>query len=144
MAPCWAAMVAFAESLAMCPDFVIPPRGPIAWAARESSKPSRNSCERWVLHATPDWTQHHLNTQQQQAAQDLLLEFARMSGELPLVQYLGAYCWKFARVVRPLGEPCVWDVDRRIGACGDWCIGARIEAAWQSGTALGNAIANEL
>jgi predicted NAD/FAD-dependent oxidoreductase len=144
MAPCWAAMVALSERLSPWPDLVMPTSGPIGWAARESSKPARSNSDRWVLHAAPDWTQRHLDEQQQWVAQDLLVEFARLCGALPPVQYLGAYLWRFARVIRPLGEACLWDASQRIGACGDWCIDARIEAAWQSGTALGNAIAGEL
>jgi predicted NAD/FAD-dependent oxidoreductase len=145
MAPCWAVMVAFAESLSTWPDLVRPTCGPIGWVARESSKPSRSrDSERWVLHAASDWTQRHLEEEQQWVAQDLLVEFARLCGALPPVQYLGAHSWRFARVIRSLGESCLWDAHQRIGACGDWCIDARIEAAWQSGTALGNAIAGEL
>jgi predicted NAD/FAD-dependent oxidoreductase len=145
MAPCWAAMVALAEPLETWPDLVTPTRGPIAWAARDSSKPLRSlDSERWVLHAAPDWTQHNLEEQRQLIGQDLLVEFARLAGELPRVKYLSAHCWKYARVIRPLGTQCVWDEHQRIGACGDWCIDARVEAAWQSGTALGNAIASQL
>jgi len=145
MAPCWSAMVALAEPLGTWPDLVMPDHSPIAWAARESSKPSRNlDSDRWVLHATPEWTRQNLDEQQQWIGQDLLVELARLSGALPPVKYLSAYCWKFARVIRPLGETCLWDAGQRIGACGDWCIDARVEAAWQSGTALGNAIASEL
>ena len=145
MAPCWAVMVALSEPLESWPDLVMPARSPIAWAARDSSKPLRSlDSERWILHATSDWTQQNLEEQQQIVGQDLLVEFARLSGELPRVQYVGAHCWKYARVIRPLGTPCLWDAGQRIGACGDWCIDARIEAAWQSGHALGNAIASEL
>jgi predicted NAD/FAD-dependent oxidoreductase len=143
MAPCWSAMIALAQPLGTWPDLVMPTRGPIAWAARDSSKPARSlDSERWVLHARSDWTEHNLDEQQQWVAQDLLVEFARLSGALPPVQHLAAHCWKYARVIRPLGTTCLWDAGQRIGACGDWCIDARVEAAWQSGTALGHAIAS--
>jgi predicted NAD/FAD-dependent oxidoreductase len=34
----------------------------------------------------------------------------------------------------------MWDVNRRLGLCGDWLIGPRVEAAWMSGTALAERI----
>jgi renalase len=34
------------------------------------------------------------------------------------------------------GEDCLWDCVERLGACGDWCVGGRVEAAFLSGVAL--------
>ena len=42
---------------------------------------------------------------------------------------------------QPLAQPFLWDPDRAIGLAGDWCGGARIEAAFLSGKALAQAIA---
>jgi predicted NAD/FAD-dependent oxidoreductase len=44
-------------------------------------------------------------------------------------------------VEAPLGEAFLLDRGAGVGFCGDWCLGARAEAAWLSGTALGSALA---
>ena len=40
----------------------------------------------------------------------------------------------------PLGQEYLWDRSARIGVCGDWCLGARVEAAYDSGVALARAV----
>jgi predicted NAD/FAD-dependent oxidoreductase len=52
-----------------------------------------------------------------------------------------AYGWRHARVEAPLGEPFLLDDSTGIGFCGDWCLDARIEAAFLSGDAIGAALA---
>jgi predicted NAD/FAD-dependent oxidoreductase len=43
-------------------------------------------------------------------------------------------------VETPLGQEYLWDRSARIGVCGDWCLGARVEAAYDSGVALARAV----
>jgi hypothetical protein len=78
-----------------------------------------------------------------QAVQRALLErFAAHAGRaLPRALVADAHRWRHARVEAPLGEPCLFDAESGIGFCGDWCLGARAEAAWESGTALGARLA---
>jgi predicted NAD/FAD-dependent oxidoreductase len=53
--------------------------------------------------------------------------------------YLTAHRWRYARTTAT--QPAVlWDADRRLGLCGDWCRGARVESAWLSGDALAGAM----
>jgi renalase len=51
-----------------------------------------------------------------------------------------AHRWRYALVETPLGQACLWDDAARLGVCGDWCLGGRIEAAHDSGTALARAV----
>jgi predicted NAD/FAD-dependent oxidoreductase len=51
--------------------------------------------------------------------------------------------WRFARSGAE-GSGAIFDRDRRLGLCGDWLIGPRVEAAWLSGTALAARITAEL
>ncbi len=60
--PCWTVMAAFGAPLAIAADIV---RGSgdaaIGWSARDSAKPGRSPGERWVLRASPVWSQAHLD-----------------------------------------------------------------------------------
>ena len=68
---------------------------------------------------------------------------ARLSARLPPVAVAQAHRWRHARVVNPLGEPCLVDAGQALGFCGDWCLDARVEAAFLSGDALGAALVRD-
>lgn len=143
MAPCWTLMAAFRTPLDL-PDHIRPEGGPIAWAARDSSKPGRDpAVECWVVQAGAAWTRDHLEMAEPEARAALLAAFARLAEQaLPDPAYAAAHRWRYALVERPLGTPFLWDGARSIGAAGDWCLGPRAEAAAESGTALATAMAH--
>jgi predicted NAD/FAD-dependent oxidoreductase len=141
-APCWALMVAFEQKLPAIPD-VLRARGEaIAWAARDSAKPGRETlAECFVVHAGPDYSRANLERAAPDMAPELLAEFAGLAGtSLPTPIHLAAHRWRYALVETPLGAPFLHDAARGLGACGDWCLGPRIESAWLSGVALGRAL----
>lgn len=142
MAPCWAAMVAFEEPLGVAFGAAKLEGAGLAWVAQNSAKPGRDpAVETWVLHASPDWSRAYYDADQTEAAQRLLAEFRSLLGLTHPVQSLRAHRWRYARVDQPLGLPYLWDGTVRLGLCGDWCIGARVESAWESGDALAMAVA---
>ena len=69
------------------------------------------------------------------------VEKERLSLVLPPVAALEAHRWRYARVGAPLGEACLLDRSAGIGLCGDWCLDARVEAAFMSGDRLGAELA---
>ncbi|MGH1591618.1 hypothetical protein ACRBEV_28625 [Methylobacterium phyllosphaerae] len=58
--------------------------------------------------------------------------------------YAEAHRWRYAQVETALQLPCLYDPALRVGAAGDWCLGARIEAAYDSGQALARALLDDL
>ena len=140
LAPCWACMVEFDRDLALPFDALRFDGGALAWTARESSKPGRPPGERWTLHASPAWSREHLEVDREEAATRLLDAFGRAVGETMTPRKAVAHRWRFAQVERPLGSPCWFDRDLRLGFCGDWCLEPRIEGAFLSGCALAGRI----
>jgi renalase len=139
MAPCWAAMVAFDTGLEAFADIV---RGgaadTLALIARNSSKPGRTG-ETFVLHASPAWSRNRLEDDRETVAADMLDAMRQTAGPhtiLPEPVHCVAHRWRYALTETPLGAPYVGNDDSTLLACGDWCIGGRIEAAHQSGLAL--------
>ena len=59
---------------------------------------------------------------------------------LPVPVLLQAHRWRYAQVVQPLGLPCLVDQETATGACGDWCIAPRVEAAFESGRTLAHSL----
>jgi hypothetical protein len=141
MAPCWTGLFAFDAPLPL-PDLVRPGDGPLAWLARNGTKPGRDGGESWVVHARPDWTREHLEADAATAVEALTAALRDVAGELPRPTFARAHRWRYARVETPVGDPCLFDPETLIGACGDWCLGARVEAAFLSGAAAAGRVLN--
>ncbi len=146
IAPCWAAIAAFDDPIGIETDILEPTRSAIAWAARNNSKPARSrALDQWVIHATPEWSRVHLEDDPRDIVQGLMEEMRALIGQgLHMAQFLAAHRWRYARVERPLGQDFLWDNATSLGLAGDWCVGARAEAAFRSGTALAEAMLSTL
>lgn len=148
VAPCWTLMIAYPQ--AMQPG--LSSLGPqwnaarsthhrIAWLARESSKPGRERIERWTVQASAAWSQEHLDDDPERVQPKLLKAFAEVTGIRAEPSFASAHLWRYAQTTQPLGATHLWDATARIGACGDWCIGHRVEDAFISGLELALAVA---
>jgi predicted DCC family thiol-disulfide oxidoreductase YuxK len=136
-APCWALMLAFAEPVGLRDDRHRLADDAIAWIARNGSKPGRShETETVVVHATPDWSRPHLEWSPDAAASELIARFQSVTGISAQPYFSTAHRWRYALVEEAAGPAFLWDEDVRLGACGDWCLGPRVEAALDSGEAL--------
>ncbi len=143
--PCWAVLLAWTQPLELGFDAARLADGPLAWAARNASKPGRGEAECWVLHGAPGWSRAHLEDPPQRVVEALRGAFADCASRvLPTPCHADAHRWRYALVTRPLGEPFLEDEEVGLAVCGDGCLGGRVEAAWTSGDALGRAWADRL
>ena len=142
MAPCWTAMLSFDAPVNAGAEVRRWTAGPLTWAACDSSKPGRpDGPQCWVVHASPAWSREHLEDDAEHVAQALWQAFyTAVGGGLPAPVTLRAHRWRHAFVEQPLGSQCVVDDESAVGACGDWCIAPRVEAAFDSGRALAHSL----
>jgi renalase len=146
--PCWALTLACDadERLALPEDpFTEDADDPvIALLAREGRKPGRTPegpLVRLVVHASSAFSRSELERSEAEVAARLLEALRQREGLGALrVRFAHAHRWRFARVSKPLGEPCLFDRSRGLGVAGDGLLGPRIEAAWTSGEAIADAI----
>jgi hypothetical protein len=137
MAPCWAVMLAFGQPLELPFDGAFIHDSPIAWAARNTSKPGRGANECWVLHADSAWSSDHFDRDPEEVVHRLTAAFFSAVGSRPMEPAFGAaHRWRFAKAQKPLDNGCLWDRQAMIGLCGDWCCNSRIEGAFLSGAAM--------
>jgi hypothetical protein len=143
--PCWALLLAFPEPIAAhrgeaVGDAAFVERGRLAWIARESSKPGRRLGERWTAHAQSAWSVEHFDDDPEDVKTKLLRAFHEVTGtdEQPL--WAQVHRWRYALSRSSLTCKYLWDAERRVGACGDWCHGFRVEDAWLSGIAMADAV----
>ena len=133
--PCWAAMFAFDQRLAHEAG-PIRDNGIIAWATRNNDKPGRSGPECWVVQATPRWSSENLERPTDDVG-TLMFEALQqeIGSSLPEPIAKSVHRWRYA-LSAGTGVGCLWNPLLRIGACGDWLIGPRVECAWLSGRQL--------
>ncbi len=138
-APCWTVMAGFDTPVPYDAN-ILRNAGAIGWAARNAAKPGRDPRESWVIQAAPDWSTAHLEDNPSAVTQSLLAELAdAIGGRLPDPVVATAHRWRFARS-GSAGGGILWEPAQRLGCCGDWLLGPRVECAWLSGTMLADAI----
>lgn len=141
MRPCWAVMAVLDRPLSNDYDAAFVNQGPLSWLARQASRPGRPAAESWILHASPDWSEEHLEASPDDV-RDQLLDAARA---LPVAQtftagYASAHRWRYALARQPLEEGALWFEGRQLALAGDWCQGSRVEGAFLSGVAAAGRI----
>lgn len=138
IAPCWSLMLLYDQPLDLDFDAWRGESAVLSWVARNSSKPGRAILpESWTLHAGPDWSLQHLELERDEAADHMIAAFASIAGrDLPRPATLRAHRWRYALTTKPVGQPFLVDAAGTLYAGGDWCLGARLEYAYESGTAI--------
>jgi hypothetical protein len=137
-AACWTLMAAFAAPLTIAD--VLRSEGIIGWAARNSAKPGRSSLpEAWVVQATPEWSAAHLEDAPEAVSAALLAALTDRLGPLPALVAATAHRWRYAQSAGT-EDGALWQADARLGVCGDWLLGPRVEDAWTSGHMLAGMI----
>jgi predicted NAD/FAD-dependent oxidoreductase len=141
-APCWAGLFAYKTPTATPFTALRLTDHPIlAWIGCDSAKPGRSGdlvC--WVAHARSDWSTAHLERAPEEIAPMLQQALEAFFDNRPAPIIAQAHRWRYAQVVRLADDPFAWDGDLKLGMCGDWRIGPRVEAAWLSGHRLAGAM----
>jgi photolyase PhrII len=143
--PCWAVMLSARGLHEFGGDVFEDGQGPVAWAAREASKPGRavsgqereDGEERWLLHASAAWSEAHIALAPEVAAQALSEAFLRQHGALTGAEILRvrAHRWRYAQGHLPEARGALFDASSLLAVCGDWLNGSRVEGALTSGVA---------
>jgi len=147
IAPCWTLMLAFPQALQPTLSHLGPQWNAarsthhrIAWLARESSKPGRSAIERWTVQASLEWSGRHLEDDDERVKAKLLKAFTEVTGIRAEPTHAVVHRWRYAQTTEALGQPCLWDAPSRIGCCGDWCLGHRVEDGFVSGLEMALAV----
>jgi renalase len=142
--PCWALLIALETQ----PDIdwlgLEIEHDVLEWAALDSSKRNPDNPPTLVLHATPVWSQAHLE-QSPETVAPLMLEAAqKLLGEWVKPVAMLAHRWRYAKP--SITHPAPFLAQDNLVFCGDWCTpsNSRIEAALESGWAAANHVLEKL
>ncbi|WP_224405955.1 NAD(P)/FAD-dependent oxidoreductase [Afifella sp. IM 167] len=144
MRPTLAGVFAFSERLPIDADFIAE-AATIGAAARNASRAGRAGEEVWIVHGSADFSAGHFEESDEAVAEKLLEGLGAAAGSgLPAPAERHILRYPQARVETALGEPFLAGGRGRLVACGDWCLGPRLEAAFISGTAAAEAVLSAL
>lgn len=155
MAPCLAALFVFPRALDTSKVAVKAGNdstGAIAWAASGRGRAGSPDAglETWVAHATPAWSQAHLEDQPKESAAALLPHLLALLGigetaSVPAPLHINGQRWRFSQLAGDgvAGQAFARQARGGLSLCGDWFVGRRLEHAYASGYALGEALAGQ-
>jgi len=142
ISPCWAMMAAFEKPINCGFDTWRHVSEAIGWIARDGAKPKRKfKADTWVVHASSDWSLANLELDKEEAVERLLGEWLNsMAVDLPRPLACMAHRWRYSQTVTPMGAPFHCDKGSGLFVGGDWALGGRVEAAFDSGVAMAEAL----
>ena len=135
MQGCWTVMASFTANLNLPFDAAFINNEIISWISRNNSKPKRTGLETWVIHANPTWSQEWIELDKDEAAKRIL-DCAKKFGLDCRTAKISIHRWRYASGhTNPIPVFRLHE-DLKLGFCGDWLNGGRVEGAWLSGNQL--------
>lgn len=138
MLPCWTLLLAFEQASTIAFDAAFVKTGPIAWLARNNSKPGRDPQETWVIQANHAWSQSCIDHSRSWVEQQLLQAFWKNTGinpKKPVDSWL--HRWLYAVPDTTADARTMLDGEQMLALCGDWLHSSNLEGAWLSGQQAG-------
>lgn len=141
-APCMTLMAAFKPYAELDKATRLNETSDLSWIAYNSGKPGReDAVDAWLAQASVEWSAARVNQYKAKSEQEMqVLLCEALSLDPADMLHSAFHSWLYARIVNPLGVPYLVDETQSLYLGGDWCLGARVESAWQSGTAIAQAL----
>lgn len=141
MQGCFALMLGFEAPLDLPWRALKSGEPPIGWIALNSEKPGRESAYSLLIQSNNSWAQQHLEDASDAVKSTLLQAASDLAGtDLSCAPHQALHRWRYAATKTPAAKPFLMDGDLQIAACGDWCQGGKVEAAFLSAAALADAL----
>lgn len=111
------------------------------WAANNRSKQSSEMANLWTLHANPQWSGKHQDSNPNAVATALIKDFAAITkAPASAFERVHSHRWLYARPQQLSSsadepKPNFQQLDATLVLAGDWLAGGRVEGAWLSGKA---------
>ena len=139
MKGCWTIMARFKEKQNVPFDAAFVNKELISWISRNLSKPARKGLESWTIHANADWSQECIELDKEQVTQHMLACAKKLGLDCTTAD-VSIHRWRYASGSTASAPGFYVNQALRIGVCGDWLNGGRVEGGWLSGYQLANRI----
>lgn len=137
MVGCFSLMLGFEAPLDLKLDALKSGAAPIGWMAVNSKKPQRPEAFSVLIQSDNRWAEAHLEAAPEFVIAALLEAASDLAGtDLSVAEHQVLHRWRYAAVSKAAETPFLIDPDLQLAACGDWCLGGKVEAAFLSASAL--------
>ncbi len=145
MRGCFALMLGFDCPVSVEFDAALVRGRDISWISLNSSKPGRNRACCLLVHSTNEWADEHIEGDREWAMDYLCAQTSDVIGlDVGKAPHKALHAWRFANIERQAGPTHFISPDQQVGACGDWLIQGRVEAAFTSGLAMADSLLETL
>lgn len=137
MTGCFSLMLGFDAPLNLPWDGYKSGEAPIGWITENSAKPRRGNAPSLLIQSSNEWAERYLEGDPADITK-ILLDAASYMVELDLSNavHQSLHRWRYAATPDPAGVPYLRDDKLQLAACGDWCLGSKVESAFLSADAL--------
>ena len=109
----------------------------LGWAGNENTKKRfKSKYDLWTLQSTFKWANKNIDKNKKNLKKNskiLIDKFFKLTKiKKTKVIYSINHGWKYSSNSKPLKIRSYWDPQKKIGVCGDWFIGPRLESGWIS------------
>ena len=111
----------------------------LSWVSHDSSRRAAPEETVLVLHSTPAFAHEHYDDDPKEIEKRMLYAARPLGDWLPHPLWTDGQRWRYSMVTEPYEKPFLEDFESTLFFCGDWCGGAKLEAAYLSGLAVAEA-----
>ena len=141
MKACFSLMLGFEKNLPLDFEAALITNSDLSWVAVNSHKPERPSNFTLVVHSSEKYAEAHISDNCNTVMNHLISETSRILGiDTSVSSYKTIHGWRYANNERRKKYSTFLDNDYRLAACGDWCLGGRVEGSFTSAYNLVNKI----
>ena len=133
MRACFSLMLGFSHGLNLNFDAAHVSNTNISWLAVNSNKPGRSDIFSLITHSSEEFAERNLERDLLEIQEYLCKETGRIiSCDVSNAECKIVHRWLYANNVEKKIFPVFLDIDSHLAACGDWCLGGRVENAFVS------------
>lgn len=133
--PCFALMLGYQHALRISFDAAVVRESPLAWIRATSIQAGPGGGTSLVIHSSNQWAAEKLEHPPESIQNEMLDSLAQLlGGNAGKPDFLQLHKWRYARVEESLKSGALVDHEQGLAACGDWCLGNRVEDAYLSGS----------
>ncbi|WP_051279565.1 NAD(P)/FAD-dependent oxidoreductase [Hellea balneolensis] len=116
-----------------------------AWLAVNSSKPERNKdVTTLMIHSAPQWSNLHADADREWVQAQMERSASEICGiDISAAPHRALHRWLYSSVSASPQKGALHAQALGLTACGDWCLGGRVEGAYLSGLAAADALISQ-
>ena len=141
MNACFSLMLGFDQPLSLPFDAAVVRNADISWISVNSSKPRRNSSFTLLVNSTNEWAKEHIDDDRDAVIAHLCQATSQTIGlSVEHAIHKVVHGWRYANIGKQNTPGYLLDAEQQLALCGDWLIQGRVNAAFDSGLALSDAL----